>query len=248
MIQPFYRDAALYDAINARITHDIEFYVEEARAAGGPVLELACGTGRLTLPIAQAGVDISGLDLEESMLTGARSKAAAAGLQIPLVQGDCRDFDLGRRFALIFIPFNSFLHLHTAQDHAGFFQSVRRHLAPGGRLMLDIFNPSVAMLAMNKRGRAVEFRDPSTGEERWIDEERNYDALSQVNRCTWILSGPNQPNLDVQELHLRCIYPQELRLLAAHHGFRVLRAWGNHKREAFVSASPFQILTLGPED
>lgn len=247
MSQPFYRAGRLYDAINARFSFDIDFWVEEARAAGGPVLELACGTGRLTLPIKRAGVDITGLDLEPRMLETARAKAAEAGLDIPWVQGDIRDFSLERRFALVFIPFNSLLHLHAAEDYARFFAAARRHLAPGGRLMLDVFNPSVAILADHSRGRIAEFKDPESGEERWIEEQRDYDALTQVNRATWHLCGPDKPDLDVHALHLRCLFPQELRLMAAHHGFRIVHAWGNHQRGPLASDSRFQILTLEPE-
>jgi ubiquinone/menaquinone biosynthesis C-methylase UbiE len=93
--------------LNNDIVADIPFYMEEAGRAGGPVLELACGTGRLTIPIAQVGVDIGGLDQCPSMLARARAKASAAGIAIPFVESDCRNFSLERKFALIFMAFNS---------------------------------------------------------------------------------------------------------------------------------------------
>src|SRR5207244_1015020 len=96
---PLYRDGRHYDALNGFLVADIPFYMEEARKAGGPVLELACGTGRLTIPIAQAGVEIVGLDLSPSMLSHACTKAKAAGVDIKFVEGDCRTFALGRKFA-----------------------------------------------------------------------------------------------------------------------------------------------------
>src|SRR5258705_8241998 len=111
---PLYRDGRHYDALNSFLVADIPFYVEEARKAGTPALELGCGTGRLTIPIAQSGVEIVGLDLSPSMLAHARTKAEAARLAINFVEGDCRLFDLGRKFALIYMAFNSMQHLH---DH-----------------------------------------------------------------------------------------------------------------------------------
>ena len=109
---PLYRDGRHYDALNSFLVADIPFYEEEARKAGGLVLELACGTGRLTIPIARSGVEIVGLDLSASMLAHARTKAKALGVDIEFVEGDCRSFDLGRKFALIFMAFNSMQHLH----------------------------------------------------------------------------------------------------------------------------------------
>jgi ubiquinone/menaquinone biosynthesis C-methylase UbiE len=108
---PLYRDGRRYDALNSFLVADIPFYGEEARRAAGlveshppaksagrvghPVLELACGTGRLAIPIAQSGVEIVGLDLTPLMLAHARTKAEAAGVTIEFVEGDCRDFVLG---------------------------------------------------------------------------------------------------------------------------------------------------------
>jgi SAM-dependent methyltransferase len=138
---PLYRDGRHYDALNSDLVADIPFYVEEAKRAGGPVLELACGTGRLTIPIVQIGVGIFGLDLSASMLAHARTKANAASVKIQFVEADCRDFDLGRQFALIFMAFNSMQHLHDYASQAALFANVRKHLAEGGRVIFDVFNP-----------------------------------------------------------------------------------------------------------
>jgi 2-polyprenyl-3-methyl-5-hydroxy-6-metoxy-1,4-benzoquinol methylase len=148
-----YADPALYDLLfpNTRDCTSVadqtrwertiaseQFYIEQARGSGGRVLELGCGSGRLTIPIAQKGIDIVGADLSPSMLQSARAKGTAAGLQIPFVQTDMRQFDLGARFSTILIPGNSLLHLLTIKDLKQCFASVRRHLAPGGKLVFDV--------------------------------------------------------------------------------------------------------------
>jgi len=225
-------------------TYDVDFYVTEAKSIGGPVLEMACGTGRLTLPIAREGIEIVGLDLEPGMLEQACKKSAAEGLAIQWVQGDCRNYDLGRQFKLIFIPFNSLLHLHDQASLRDFFTCAKRHLLPDGRLIIDIYNPSVAILAEPPGRRLVlEFVNPA-GEKVKIEGSRVYDALTQVNRNTWYLSSETRKDFQVHDLHLRCIYPQELALMLDTYGFEVDVAYGNHKREPFGSASAHQIMVL----
>src|SRR5579859_2562881 len=114
------RSAAYYDGSSPGLSGDVEFYVEEARRADGDVLEVGCGTGRVLLPIAVAGMTIAGLDPSEEMLSIARGKIAgeaeAVRLRIELVQGDVRTFSLDRRFHLAVIPYRAFLHLLTVED------------------------------------------------------------------------------------------------------------------------------------
>jgi 2-polyprenyl-3-methyl-5-hydroxy-6-metoxy-1,4-benzoquinol methylase len=123
------------------------FYVEMARERGGRVLGLACGSGRLTVPLAQAGLQVTGGDLSAGMLQRARQLAEARAVKLDLVQLDMRDFDLpGRSFDTIIVAINSILHLHRLEDFRGFFRSVARHLSAEGRLVFDAFMPSLAML------------------------------------------------------------------------------------------------------
>ncbi|HEY6091913.1 MAG TPA: class I SAM-dependent methyltransferase, partial [Gemmatimonadales bacterium] len=136
----------LYDSVPLYAARpDVDFYVEEAKAAGGPALEIGCGTGRILIPTARAGVTITGLDGSTEMLARARAKLAAEPAPVrqraTLVQADMRDFELGARFALITAPFRVVQHLITAEDQQRFLAAVRRHLAPGGRLVFDVFNP-----------------------------------------------------------------------------------------------------------
>jgi SAM-dependent methyltransferase len=119
--------------------------VDLAMHARGPVLELGCGTGRILIPSASAGAHITGLDLSPLMLDACRRKVAAlpsdVALRIELIEDSMTEFDLGRRFALITIPFRAFSHLITVDEQLACLASVRRHLAKDGELVFDVFQP-----------------------------------------------------------------------------------------------------------
>jgi SAM-dependent methyltransferase len=248
---PLYRDGRHYDELSSFLVADIPFYVEEARQASGPVLELACGTGRLTIPIAQAGVEIVGLDLSSAMLDHARKKAKDAGLEIPFILADCREFDLGRKFALIFMAFNSMQHLHDQASLAALFANVKKHLARSGRFILDVFNPSIAILSRDpeKRFREREYSDPDGGGTIILEQTSAYDDAAQVNRIRWYFSRtrpgggePDERDFRVEDLHVRCFFPQELDLLLRSHGFEIDAKFGNFERKPFASGDPKQVV------
>jgi SAM-dependent methyltransferase len=141
------RVAEAYDADMGRdadTMDDVPFYLElanEARNAGAAVLELGCGTGRVTIPVARDGIDVVGLDSSPAMLDIARRKAAAAAVDVAWVEADMRDLDLRREFGLVIVPFRSFLHLLTDADQQACLACIRRHLLPDGRLALNFFVP-----------------------------------------------------------------------------------------------------------
>jgi SAM-dependent methyltransferase len=263
---PLYRDGRHYDALNSFLIADIPFYVEEARRAAEsrrknprppakdagrmehPVLELAYGTGRLTIPIAQSGVQIVGLDLAPSMLAHARTKAEAAGVKIEFVEGDCRSFELGRKFALIFMAFNSMQHLHDYESLAALFRNVRKHLADGGRFVFDVFNPKIAILARvaGERHLEREYQDPNGGGTMAFENSMVYDDAAQVShiQCYFVRRGPNGEELEVgvEQLHLRSFFPQELDLLVRSQGFEIVEKFGNFERKPFGSGDPKQVI------
>ncbi len=126
---------------------DTQFYLEPAResaAQGHSVLELACGTGRVTLPNAREGIEVVGLDNAAAMLDIARRKASSDGIAMTWVEADMRDFDLARRFGLMIMPYRSFLHLLTDADQRSCLDTVLRHLKPRGRFALNFFAPPFA--------------------------------------------------------------------------------------------------------
>ena len=236
-----YDHPALYDALLPATAH-VPYYVNLARQASGDVLELACGTGQLTVPIASVGLPIVGLDLSAPMLTTARQRAATAKVSIEYVQGDMRNFDLGRKFALIFIARNSLLHLHSTEDLLAAFLAVRRHLAPGGLFAFDIFNPNVRLLARpsGQRFPAFQIETKSFGELS-VEQTTDYEPVTQVGRGRWYISARGKPDAWVLSLELRNIFPQELPLLVAAGGLHLKSRMGDLSQTPFDSSSRFQV-------
>ena len=139
-VTPF-EDGALYDIILGSIDYGFDYYVNLVKAAKGPVLDVACGTGRILIPALQAGVDIEGVDLFQGMLTQLVKKTTALGLKPVLHHADMRSFRLDRRYALIVIPFNAIIHSLNTAEQLATLETCRKHLLPGGSLVFDTFFP-----------------------------------------------------------------------------------------------------------
>lgn len=141
--------AGIYDPWSASVTEDVDFYVEHAVAAGGPVVELAVGTGRIAVPIAKAGVAVIGVDQSPEMLAVARAHAAAEGVEdaLELRVGDIRTPPVAERVRLVLCPFRSLLHLAGADEKLRALQAARDLLEPGGRFVFDVFAPSAEDIA-----------------------------------------------------------------------------------------------------
>jgi SAM-dependent methyltransferase len=230
------RVAETYDDEVAGLTtvvrDDIAFYVNlarEAAAAGQRVLELGCGTGRVTIPIAQAGVDIVGLDSSPAMLDVARRKAGEA-TNPRWVEGDMADFALAERFGLVIIPFRSFLLLLTVEEQKRCLACIREHLVEGGRLALNIFNPSILYIAdwLGDRGKRWLRSEPEPGREMWVN--RRYSPTSQrldETRAEVTLSDEGAVIQRVERnLRLRWVYRYEMEHLLALGGFEVEALYG----------------------
>ena len=157
-----YGDGRHYDLENKDVTVDIPFHTAQAKKFGDPILELACGTGRITIELAEAGYDITGLDIMPPMLSLAQKKAKDRNVKIQWVRADCRNFKLAEKFKLIIFPFNSIAHLHELKDIDACFSCVKNHLTDDGRFIIDFFNPSLKILLRDssKRYPVVENPDP----------------------------------------------------------------------------------------
>jgi SAM-dependent methyltransferase len=219
------------------------FYVETACERGGRVLDLACGSGRLTIPLVQAGLQVVGGDLSPEMLQRARRTAEAQAIELELVQLDMRDFDLSRRtFDTIIVAMNSILHLHNLDDFRMFFRSAARHLSQDGRLVFDAFVPKIAMLSCdhNKRqfvGRAIH----DTLGNVTVEETIRYDSLTQISHVDWYWSTDVEKDFWRTPLQMRAIFPQEMPLLIALGGLRLAERFGDFDRSPFVAGSRRQV-------
>jgi SAM-dependent methyltransferase len=172
--------ARFYDAAYATLPGlgaDAEFYRGLARRCGGPVLELGCGTGRVLLPVAEAGIDCTGVDASEEML--AMLRARAGHLAVRTLRARMQDFDLSPlRFALVFSAFRAFQHLASVEDQLACLARVRRHLLPGGTFAFDVFNPRLDVLAAADGEEEPDLRFEQDGEQvvRFVRTSRDRPA------------------------------------------------------------------------
>ncbi len=225
------------------IAGDVAFYERMARASGGPVLELACGTGRVALPLAEAGLDVTGIDSADAMLAIARRKAAATAApvrdRLTLVEGDMTTLDLGRLYGLVFVAFRSFQLLLTVERQRQALQAMRRHLRPGGRLALHLFDPRLELLIGDGgAGRVMSGTHPVTGH-RYAGEvlRCDIDHVAQVRWDLWryIELGANDEVLAeaTRQMALRWTYRWELHHLLEVCGFAIEAEYSN-----FTGAPP----------
>ena len=209
---PYDAIARLYDPWSASVTEDVEFYVEEALAVAGPVVELACGTGRIAVPIASAGVRLIGVDASPAMLEVAREYAAAEGVELDLRLGDMREPPVAERVPLVLIPFRSLLHMTSEPDRLRALRAARELLLPGGRLVFDVFAPSPEDVE-DTHGRWLE-REPGIFERAEWDQDERTLTLS-VRRGD-----------EASSMLLAWLSPPEWRLLLDRAGFDVDAQWG----------------------
>jgi SAM-dependent methyltransferase len=239
--------ANVYDAQYTGYTEDISFYVGEAYKTRGPVLELACGTGRVLLPCADAGALITGLDLSPAMLSRCKEKLVAYSPEVAdrvrLVVGDMRCFKLPERFELVTIPFRSFLLLLTVQDQLQALATIREHLADSGRFVFNIFVPDISMIAARSGEvgepltRFREFLDPQTGHRIMMWDSRHYSINEQLIENVFIYDEVDEAGQVVRRhykpLKLRWMYRYETEHLLARSGFAVEALYGGFNRQPF---------------
>ncbi|HET9132658.1 MAG TPA: class I SAM-dependent methyltransferase [Terriglobia bacterium] len=236
-IEAIYRDGAHYDRLFGR--GYFEFWLSQAKIRGGPVLELGCGTGKLSIPLAQAGYSVVGLDTSTALLRFAASKNGS----VKWIEGDMRGFDLDEKFALIMLPSNNLGHLHTPEDVENCFRSVRRHLKPDGVLVIDVFVPNVKLLLRNPEEEYLldEYDNPEGEGRVRVMARSHYESTTQIMRTTTIRKTASQPDV-IGSLDLKMYFPRELEALVRCNGLRLVERYGGHAMEPFDETSRFQIL------
>lgn len=246
MDDSIYFDGRHYDALwpGLHRQNELAFYKRLAGQYGEPVLELGCGTGQLTLLLAEAGVEVVGLDLAAPMLEHARQKAAARDIPVEWVQGDCRDFTLGRQFGLVFFPANSLLHLLHRRDLQACLAQVKAHLKPGGAFALEIFNPSLSLLTRNpdQRYPVGSYIDPDGRGTVTISENNVYDTATQINHIQWYYRTEGRTGETTANLDLRMLFPQEIEALLESNGFDLCAHYGDYDETPFTSRSIRQLI------
>ncbi|WP_405571616.1 class I SAM-dependent methyltransferase [Winogradskyella sp. Asnod2-B02-A] len=234
-------DANVYDGMNTDLT-DLEFYQNWLpKQKSARILELCCGTGRLTIPIAKNGYNISGVDITSTMLEQAKIKATEAGLDIDFIQSDIRTLDLREKYDLIFIPFNSIHHLYKNEDLFKALTVVKNHLKEKGLLLLDCFNPNIQYIVESeKEEKEITQYTTKDGRHVLIKQTMRYENQSQINRIEWNYYI-NDEFHSTQNLDMRLYFPQELDAYLEWNGFTIIHKFGNFKEEEFNDSSEKQI-------
>jgi SAM-dependent methyltransferase len=213
--------ASIYDPWSRSVTEDVEFYVQLAREAGGPVVELGVGTGRIAIPTAAAGVPVIGVDSSEGMLAVCRAEAERAGVAelLDLRVGDLRRPPVSERVALVTCPFRAYLHLADDGERVDALEAARELVQPGGRLVFDVFEPGPDDVA-DTHARWIE-REPG------IFERADWDTVART--LTLSVRGPGGSTT----MALTWIAPEEWHDLLVRAGFEVEAVYGWFDRRPY---------------
>jgi SAM-dependent methyltransferase len=241
-------DGDLYDVLLGNFDYGFEFYLDLAQAANGPVLDVACGTGRVMIPCLRLGLDIEGLDLYDGMLDRLRRKAAAEGLHPRLHRADMSDFRLTRQFFLIMIPFNAFIHNMTADAQIRCLTLCREHLLPGGLLAFDTFFPGREIIMATDGARVLEgeIAHLETGLPVRMYDTRSFDRVEQtqrsINEVEFLDAAGNVVETRRSECCSRFIYKSEMELLLLLSGFARWQISGGFDRRPLVNETDAMIV------
>jgi SAM-dependent methyltransferase len=242
------RVAHLYDAY-VQFEFDLPFFLEEAKKAQGPVLELMCGTGRVSVPLVEAGIDLTCVDSSARMLEILRGKLRERDLTGEVIEADVCKLSLDRQFELIFIPFHSFAEIVDPAQQRRALEAVRAHLSPTGRFICTLHNPPVRLLcATGKKQKLGDFPLPD-GDLLTLSSVEKYDP---VTGCvdgiqfyeirSW--GGASLAGMDV-DVHFRLVSYSEFQSLAEAAGLVPVRVYGHYSRVSFEpDKSPVMIWIL----
>lgn len=234
-MDPYVAYARFYDLDLAGFDDDLLMVEEFARRCGSPILELGCGSGRLLLPLARRGYQVTGVDLSPAMLAIARRKVEAEGLgdRVRLTEQDMRDLALEGRFRLALLALGSFAHILTLEDQLRVLAGAGRHLHPGGLLLLDLPNPDLARLLQPGGQVTLErvMADPEAGCTVLKYYTQQADPAGQILHVTLVVdevdgSGGVQRTLFPYDV--RYVFRYELELLLRHAGFQVEAVYGSY--------------------
>lgn len=248
--------AEFYDhVVPYRDRGDINFYLEQAKKYGGPVLELGCGTGRVLLPVARSGIQITGVDLSAHMLAVCRQRLARENEviqeNVDLLHGEMSSVQIERKFTLVTSPFRAFQHLLTVEAQIGALMNANRHLKTGGHLLLDVFNPSLHALTDENFGKEFgeepEFDLPDGRRVVRTHRIMNRDLINQLSSVELIYTVTN-PNGQTERLihafKMRHFFRFEMEHLLARCGFQVEAVYSDFDGKPYGAIYPGELIFI----
>ncbi len=244
MEEGYYARPARYDAEYAAFAADVKFYLSRAQAAAGRVLELGCGTGRVLLPLARAGLPIDGLDSSEPMLEALRRAGPPPTTRLYLA--DMRDFVLPESYRLVIAPLNALMHLLSDEDLRACLRCVRCCLAPGGRLVFDVHNPIPELLRPSPPEGTALRNLVIAGE--WFAQREFfcYDDRQRIGDVLYRFEPLRGGETISTRLRLRYYPPEALEALLAEEGFTLRSRKGGFSGEPFSAQSLTQLVEAEP--
>lgn len=238
-----YRDPEAYDREEAGYDEDRPLTEQLARQLGGPLLDLACGTGTMAIVLAQQGYQVTGVDVVPEMIAWARQKAAAQAVSVEWVVADARTFQLHKQFPFIYMLGNAFQHFLTRADQEALLARVRDHLTPAGCFLFCTRNPSPRNLFEARFPEARQQMLPD-GRQHISTEQQEYDPITQIQHYTfydqWFSPG-GQREEKTTRTALRYVFPQEMEALLFYNGFETLACYGNWQQEPLTATSRLMI-------
>jgi ubiquinone/menaquinone biosynthesis C-methylase UbiE len=233
-------DAQMYDGLNTFLT-DLPFYKKwMPKNKDAKILELCCGSGRLTIPLAKE-FNICGVDNSKSMLQKAKEKALKEDVSIEFIEADIRTLHLPTQFDLIFIPFNSIHHLYQNDDLFATLNVVKKHLKDDGLFLFDCFNPNIRFIVQNdNKLESIASYTTKDGRNVNIKQQMKYESKTQINRIQWHYFINNQFD-SIQHLDMRMYFPQEIIAHLKFNGFEILHQFGSFDEDLLTDFSEKQI-------
>lgn len=235
----YYIDGQHYDnMIKSRNAYgSVPFYVKQAKDYGGTVLELACGTGRIAIPIAKEGISVVGLDFSAKMLEQAKRNSKEHNLKIEWIEADMTNFSLNKKFSLIIIPAAAMNWVLENKSIEICLSCVKTHLKKNGRFIFNVFNPDLTVLQRDpsKKYQMFEYPNPHGEGIVVVSENKTYDKATQINYVNSYHMIENKEI--VKKLKLRMFFPQELDALLHYNDFIIDYKYGTFNEEPFNSDS-----------
>ncbi|HEY7355022.1 MAG TPA: class I SAM-dependent methyltransferase [Ktedonobacterales bacterium] len=238
-----YRDPQAYDAIEEGYNEDQPLTEQWARSLGGPLLDLACGTGTMAIRLATLGYQVTGVDIIPEMIEWARQKAEKQAVSIEWVVADARAFHLHKQFPLIYMLGNAFQHFLTRTDQEALLARVRDHLPAEGCFLFCTRNPSPGNLLQARYSEPQHYTLPD-GRQQVSTEEQAYDPLSQIQYYTfheqWLYPDGRCEEKTTRTA-LRYVYPQEMEALFFYNGFEPRACYGDWQQGPLTATSRLMI-------
>jgi len=233
-----YEDPVQYDELYDHVQEELAFVLENTKWKEEPIIELACGTGRITIPMATLGFQMIGVDIHTGMLQRAQEKAKRKELSIQWIHQDCTKLDLSVQSPFIYMTGNSFQHFLTNWDQDELFTSVKKHLLPNGEFIFDTRNPILLELA---EGEDLTEETTNSHNQKIIKRDiETYDPLTQILHCTTTIERIENKQVihhTRSAISLRYTFPLELKRLLNSHGFEIINLYGSWKKNTFNESS-----------